>query len=103
MRRVDLMCLAQLFEERIDAEQAARAVHEQQRIAAAEFPHLDRKLTAEKFLGGFHCYFALRVSALAPLGRAWPLVCLGNWSSNCTCAGTARSLTVIGLADHLSS
>src|ERR1700683_1185601 len=54
MWRIDLMRLAQVFEERIDAEQTARAVEEQQRIAAAEFPHLDGKFTARKLPGGLH-------------------------------------------------
>src|ERR1700683_4109909 len=48
-------------------------------------------------------YFALRVSAETPLGRACPLVLLGTLSSKSTGAGIARSEAGSGFADHLSS
>ncbi len=46
LRRVDFEVLAEVLEERLDRHQAARAVHEQQRLAAAAVGmHLEREFS----------------------------------------------------------
>src|SRR5581483_2249358 len=94
---------AQVFEEGIDAEQAAGAVDEQQGLATTGDFHFDGPLAVAQFVMGLHYFAELLASAAAAL-RPLPLgLPLSTSSLNDTGAGIASSLSGSRLGDQRSS